>query len=186
MAADRGEDDRSATRDPALAGRCAHPRLGRRPSVHQGSGHPIHSKNKKTAPRRCLRSPLPDSNRRTLPYHGGPPWRGNLSRRIKPLQSGPIGPAWHTAATGTLRHLRYSLSTRPQTRSPRTGSNRQRTVAAHRRHLRRQPAGTFARPSLEPGTGHDSTHPGGTTDGASCGVDGLAKLDPPCDRTTPA
>jgi hypothetical protein len=53
------------------------------PSVVLGSGHLSRSKNKETALQRGLRSPLPDSNRRPLPYHGSPAGGRGFVREAK-------------------------------------------------------------------------------------------------------
>ena len=82
MADDRVEDDRSATRDPALAGRSG--TLDRTPCAsRKWSSDPLQEQENRAAAR--FVSPLPDSNRRPLPYHGGPPCRGCLSTGTKPL-----------------------------------------------------------------------------------------------------
>jgi hypothetical protein len=48
-----------------------------------GKWSPSRSENEKTAPQRGFQSPLPDSNRRPLPYHGGPVCRPAASCRAK-------------------------------------------------------------------------------------------------------
>jgi hypothetical protein len=60
----------------------------------------------KRKPRRSAvsESPLTDSNRRPLPYHGGPAMPRKPSGRLKPLHKARIGLPQHAAATGTFRH----------------------------------------------------------------------------------
>ena len=57
-------------------------------------------------------SPLPDSNRRPLPYHGGPAIAANPLQKDKTAVQRRIASPWQPVATGTFRRPRYPLGTR--------------------------------------------------------------------------
>jgi hypothetical protein len=97
---------------------------------------PYHSENKKTAPQRGLRSPLPDSNRRPLPYHGSPAASPEAPRRAKvPAYAQESGSGIRPHSSAGFGTLRYRVGTL--------------TVAAGAgpRARRRLPAGRPERPS---------------------------------------
>ena len=148
MADDGVEDDRRATRDAALGGRCGDTRLDRRPSAHQGSGHPIHSRTRE--PRRrtvcealcrtrtgglfltmAVRPSRPLLPRRTKPLRSGASRR--WTRPYRPARSTPPVPTGYPAPRGAFRARARAVTPRQSERTPKS---RRLRVRLHQRERR--------------------------------------------------